>query len=175
MTGEAVFPRPSGLRSGILESEVLDLVDRFDWVELGVVTLRGLKPWPISISLVLVLVFHRGRLSLGVLEGRGSRPVGVAELCRGGIGDGEARLKDRGGCPALKFLLAPAALLLPLERIFPFLAGVVGSSLLLKFDMITEDAGELPGVSLFKLPMVDRSFETILEIESLSCWFLRSD
>lgn len=42
MIGELAFPRPSGLRSGILDIDVLDLVDRFDWVELGVAIPRGL-------------------------------------------------------------------------------------------------------------------------------------
>lgn len=115
-------------------------------------------------------------MSLGVLDRWGSRAVGVAELFRGGIGDGDARLKDLGGCPALRFLPVPARgrLLLPVERTLPFRAGVVESSLLPKFGIITDDAGELPGVSLLKLPMVERSFETMLEIESLSCWFLWS-
>jgi hypothetical protein len=34
--------------------------------------------------------------------------------------------------------------------------------------MMTEDAGELPGVS-FTLPTVDLSFDIKLDIESLSC------
>ena len=46
--------------------------------------------------------------------------------------------------------------------------GVEGSSSLLKLVITTEDAGELPGVS-FKLPIVDLSFDTRLEMESLNC------
>lgn len=38
-----------------------------------------------------------------------------------------------------------------------------------RLDMTTEDGGELPGVSR-PLATVDLSFETMLEMESLSCW-----
>ena len=49
--------------------------------------------------------------------------------------------------------------------------GVCGSKP--KLDMMTEDGGELPGVSR-PLAMVDLSFDSILETESLSCWLFQS-
>src|SRR3569833_4732465 len=38
-----------------------------------------------------------------------------------------------------------------------------------RLDMMTDEGGELWGVS-FPLPMVDRSLESMLEMESRSCW-----
>ena len=68
---------------------------------------------------------------------------------------------------------APGRLPLLLLRSLPFFPGVDGSSPPIKPLMTTEDAGELPGVPIM-LPKVDLSFETMLEIESRSCWFFLS-
>ena len=58
------------------------------------VKLNGLKLWPMIVSLVFTLAFHRGRPSgWCVRDGLGMRfPVGVVESCRDdGDGEGDAR------------------------------------------------------------------------------------
>lgn len=193
--GDEVLSRPSGDRRGILDSEALDRLEResvgvgvgvLRACGLGVVRLRGLKLWPMIVSLVFTLEFHLG-LPFGFvfIVGRGSRfPVGVAEPC---LGDGDARpvgaaiidIRDvrpfRGTLPEptegmLELRARPGwgRLLLLLDRNLPFFRGVAGSNSLLIPVITTDEAGELPGVSL-RLPIVDRSFETILEMESRSC------
>jgi len=135
------------------------------------------------VSWVLTLEFHFGLPSkVPDIEGRGNRfPVGVAELCRdtdsllGGVPYADERVISpfRGSwldpTGALTFRLRPGCgrWLLP-GRNLPFFPGVEGSISLLSPVITTDEAGELPGVP-FMLPMVDRSFETILEMESLSC------
>lgn len=52
-----------------------------------------------------------------------------------------------------------------------FRAGVCGSRP--NVDMITDEGGELPGVSM-PLPLVDLSLESMLEMESRSCWLFLS-
>lgn len=121
-------------------------------------------------------------------DGRGSRfPVGVADPCLDDAGEGDARpvgaamnetllvIPIRGSglaaVPVLVFLLAPGCgRLLPRRGLLMFRA--FAESAPWPFNM-TEEAGELPGVS-YKLPTVERSFESILETESLSCWFFLS-
>lgn len=139
------------------------------------------------VSLVLTLEFHRGRPSLTVFErvGLGSRlPVGVAES-RVDDGEGEARPagvyvdnREVNGLRGKELVVVdllplPGMPLLLFERSLPFLPGVEGSSPPMTPLMTTDDAGELPGVSII-LPRVERSFETMLEIESRSCWFFLS-
>lgn len=150
---------------------------------LGVVRLSGLKLCPIMVSLVLTLAFQRGRPSSDDTdednEGRGSRfCVGVAVSLY--PGEGEARPVDELYVESREFSgfrgneqlvtdrrpLPGGILDLPPER--KFLPGVEGSSPPITPLMTTDEAGELPGVSIM-LPKVERSFETMLEIESRNC------
>lgn len=172
-SGDEVLSRLRGDLRGILDSEALDRLERvkvgFGVVRacgLGVVRLSGLKLWPMIVSLVLTLEFHLGRPSgLAFIEGRGRRfPVGVAELC---LGEGDARpvgaaIIDirvvrpfRGTLPEptegiLELRARPGCgrLLLLLDRSLPFFRGVAGSNSRLIPVITTDDAGELPGVSL---------------------------
>ena len=114
--------------------------------------------------------------------------VGVVESCLDdGDGDGEARpvgvpnverrvVKGfRGNELVLEVRFPPdwVCPVLLLDRSLPFFPGVDGSNPPISPLITTEDAGELPGVST-RLPRVDRSLDTILEIESRSCWLLLS-
>lgn len=140
---------------------------------LGVVRLSGLKLCPVSIPDVLVDAFHRGRLD-SVEFGRGIRfPVGVVERSLDGVLRVDRR-EPRGlldpwpeGVGRDEFLRPGGLDWLPiLEDLCALAAGV--DLVRPKVDIITEDGGELPGVSL-PLPIVDLSIDSILETESRSC------
>jgi hypothetical protein len=137
---------------------------------------------------VFGLEFQRGLLLTGVAEGRWRRDDGRGvSVCPLEDADGEGRPwlavvtargvlfirgrwldpVDPGGMLAY-LLLVPGrlAVALPL-RLLPL--GVDGSPL--PPDMTTEDAGELPGVSM-ALVAADLSMLIMLDIESRSCWCL---
>ena len=56
-----------------------------------------------------------------------------------------------------------------LRRLEPFMPGDASRLLPLAGPSATEEAGELPGVSIALLPVAERSLETMLEIESRNC------
>lgn len=188
--GEAEVARPSpGARKvgsfdpdevGVREEvERAESGVRFDnWV--GLVMLSGLKLWPVSTAFGFVDEFQRGRWPIvddgrwillasveASLEPRESMARRDAVVFFGswlaGVGiDTCLRFAGWG-----KWLLR-----LPERCLATFAVGVVGSRP--RLDMMTEEGGELPGVSS-PLPMVERSLDSKLEMESLSCWPFLSD
>ena len=125
-------------------------------------------------------------------EGRGARPPGVGVADNLAYGEGDAlreeapEVRGRGLevlCGSWVELVEAGGILkyrrevvlgrpMLLRRLEPFIAGEASRLLPLAGPRATEEAGELPGVSMALLPVADRSLETILEIESRSCWSL---
>lgn len=139
------------------------------------VRVRGLKLWPVSTSDVFVEEFHFGLLPITDC-GRCKRlPVGVVEPSLLGVERAETRgvrgfraICDEGVGSADCLRLLGWGRWLPTldERCFVVLAlpglGIPSP------DIMTEEGGELCGVSM-PLPVVDLSFESMLEMESRSC------
>jgi hypothetical protein len=170
-----------GDMSGILDSDLVALVTFGRRVRgLGVVSMEGLKLWPVRCSLTTTLEFHRGLPSVEVSEVRDKRfAAGVVTSRLKADGEdllaGPPYVDNRpagpprtAGALAVRFWPGLGKWLSVEVRTLRLFKGVEGSSSLLNPVITTEDAGELPGVS-FRLAIVDRSFDTRLEMESLNC------
>jgi hypothetical protein len=139
---------------------------------LGVVRVKGLKLWPTPMSAVLVELFQRGLL-FRADSGREADPptgVGMVDL-PAAVADREpsglrvAWLEGVGRRESLRFVCCawlPAG-----PRPFLSILGVGVTGSIPRLAMITEDGGELPGVSR-PLSTAERSLEIMLETESRS-------
>lgn len=175
--GDSDMDRPTGLRTvGSFVSPEVGVMDEADRnvlgdlaYGLGVVAESGLKLWPVSRFDLFAPPFHAGREPI-TDPGRGAFTAGVLMLAGVARTDRRAMFAFRGGPPCAgvgreewrRLPICEGDLCLA-----SLAAGVDGSRP--RLAMITEDGGELPGVS-WPLAVVDRSLESMLEMLSRSCW-----
>lgn len=187
-TGDADTSRPIGLRNGTVDAGRVDggrcmRVGREDLrLDVG---LTGRKLCPVSSPLTFVLPFHLGRLLAGGGCGRDAFRVAGVGVVAGVPTDGDdspglgidddfrlLRFELACGMPECRRTLdmvVRAADPTELPRLEPPIG--VDAPFRPLPDTITDEAGELPGVSA-TLPVAGLSMVTMLEIESRSCWFL---